>query len=431
MSTKWEDFNYIREHEILVAGQTDWKVIDQLPIGSKLQTTTYLDGLGRSVQKISRETALQDPAQPGNLWGDVVQFTKFDAMGRQDKQYLPYTTTTESGKYKTTALSEQPQYYTTKYNETAPYSRVSLYDNSPLNRALKVNDPGTAWTSSAGSQTEYELNDVIDNVQNFKIGYNSTDLPVSQGAYAPKTLFKTIYKDENGKQVIDYTNFNGQLVLKKVQLDDVPADAYTGWICTYSVFDDFEQLRFRMQPEAVKWMAANNWNLAAANGQTVVNEWCFRYEYDDQGRTVLKKAPGAKELYMMYDIRDRVVFMQDGNQRLKSPPEWTANLYDDLDRVVITTLYRTTKTTTSLQADIDNAATSTAVSVTNAGTAITDLVVNNRVAGVITYAATNSIEFGADATGNFESLTGDDFTAQIDPAAVNPSVTVNVTTYRY
>jgi RHS repeat-associated protein len=433
VSANWEDLNYVREHDLLVSGQTDWKAIDQLAIGSKLQTTTYMDGLGRQIQKVSRETALQDPALPNNLWGDMVQFSNFDMLGRQDKEYLPYTTTNQSGKYKTNTATDQPAYYTTKYNEAAAYSRITAYDNSPLNRALKVNEPGTNWTNSAGSLAAYDLNDATDNVQIFSIGYNTGDLPVSLGTYADKTIFKTKYTDENNNDVIDYTDQNGKLILKKVELTKTHANAYDNWICTYSVYDDFDQLRYRMQPEAVKWLAANGWNFAAANGTTVANEWCFRYEYDDKGRTILKKAPGAKELLMVYDDRDRVVFMQDGNQRnpiLKPTPEWTANLYDELDRPVINTLYRTIKTTAALQTDINNSVLITNLSLSSPGGALTNLVVNNRQTSITRYAATNSIEFVADAGGNFESVANDNFVAEIDPAAQAQNTTVTTIVYK-
>lgn len=433
VSLNWENLSYVREHDVLVAGQTDWKLIDQLTIGNKLQSTTYMDGIGRPIQKVIRETALQSD---NTTWGDAVQFSKFDVFGRQDKKYLPYTTTSQPGKYKTAAITDQTSYFTNKYNESAPYNQVTEYDNSPLNRSLTVKESGTNWAASDGSKVRYELNDATDNVQNFTIGYNTSDKPVSLGVYAVNTLFKTIYIDENhlpgqpGKQVIDYTDQSGKLILKKVQLDEVPASAYTGWICTYSVYDDFGKLRFRLQPEAVKWLAANGWSFAAANGQTIADELCFRYEYDEQGRTTMKKAPGAKPLYMLYDNRDRVVFMQDGNQRLKSPAEWTANLYDELDRPVITTLYRTVKTIANLQTDINNATIITPVTIVNPGNIVSNLVVNNRLAGIARYIATNSIELVTDAAGDFESVIGDEFTVEIDAAAATQSVTVTTATYQ-
>lgn len=422
VSVNWESINYIREHDVLVAGITTWQGTDQLPIGQKLQTTTYLDGLGRPVQKISKETAT--PTQSNNLWGDVVQFIKYDAFGRTPTQHLPYTTTTESGKYKTTPLTEQPQYYTNAYNETSAFS-TATYDNSPLNRITNIKSPGTSWAASAGNSVQYDLNEAAENVRLFTIGYTTGDVPVSSGAYALNTLFKTSHVDENGKKVIEYTNNSGQLILTKVQLDNNPSVAHDGWICTYNIYDDFGQLRFRLQPEAIKWLDANGWSFAGANGQQVLNELCFRYEYDEKGRNILKKAPGAKELYMLYDQRDRVVFMQDGNQRAKSPDEWTANLYDELDRPVITTLYATNKTVAQLQSDINNAITVTNVNVNNPGSPISDLIINTRDQGISNYKAQNSIEFISD----FESAANDAFLAEIDPNAVN--LPVNLTTSAY
>jgi RHS repeat-associated protein len=423
VSVNWENINYVREHDVLITAQTDWKVIDQLPIGQKLQTTTYMDGLGRPLQKVSRETAT--PSNPNNLWGDVVQFSQYDIYGRQPQQYLPYTTTTESGKYKTTPLTEQPNYYSTTLNETFAYS-TSSFDNSPLNRVVNVKSPGTSWNvaNALGNSAAYELNDAADNVQKFTIGYTTGDAPVNAGAYPANTLYKIKHTDENGKQVIEYTDKSGQLILTKTQDVDNPSTAHIGWICVYSIYDDFGLLRYRFQPEAVKYLDANAWSFAGTNGQQVLNELCFRYEYDDKGRNILKKAPGAKELRMLYDQRDRVVFMQDGNQSVKSTPQWTANLYDELDRVIITTLYNTTKSVTDLQTDINNSVTINIVTVVNPNQNVTNLIISNRDASIPRYAAQNSIEF----TPGFESITNDAFVAEID-ATASQSYTVTTATY--
>ncbi len=422
-SVNWEDLNYVREHDVLVPGITDWKAVDQLPIGQKLQTTTYLDGLGRPVQKVSSGTAT--PAQGSSLWGDVVQFYEYDEYGRQVKQYLPYTTTSQTGKFKSLPVNRQAEYYTNVYNESSPYS-VVYYENNPLNRVKNVKSPGTSWANSPGNSASYEINDAGDNVQIFTIGYNSGDAPVRTGTYDANTLFKTSHTDENLKQVIEYTNKSGQVILTKTQITDNPSAGHDGWICVYSVYDDFGLLRYRIQPEAVKYLDANGWSFAGTNGQQVLNEQCFRYEYDDKGRNILKKAPGAKDLRMLYDQRDRVVFMQDGNQRVKNPPEWTANLYDDLDRPVITTLYRTTKAVANLQNDINGAATVTTVSTGNGGQGgVSDLSVNYRDVSIQRYVAQNSIEF----VDSFTSVDNDYFIAEIDPTAGTQGYTVNTVTY--
>ncbi len=271
----------------------------------------------------------------------------------------------------------------------------------------------------------YDINDATDNVRIWRIGYNTGDIPVDQGAYPINTLFKTVFTDEKGKKTIEYRNTLGQLVLKKIQLADNPANAYDGWICTYSVFDDFGLLRYRLQPEAVKYLSANGWSFAGTNGQQVLNELCFRYEYDEKQRNILKKAPGAKELNMLYDQRDRLVFMQDGNQKAKTTPEWTVNLYDELDRPTLTTLYATTKTIATLKSDIAAAVAVSTVTTTNPSTAINNLVVSERKTGISTYQAQTSVEIISD----FESAPTDDFTVEINASATEPAVSVATATY--
>ncbi|HZH97089.1 MAG TPA: hypothetical protein VEY06_14455, partial [Flavisolibacter sp.] len=276
----------------------------------------------------------------------------------------------------------------------------------------------------------YDINTGADDVKIFSVDYIQGNPPVYKGAYPVSSLHKMVSTDENGKQVIEYRDKLGQLILRKVQLDDTPLNAYTGWICTYSIYDDFGQLRYQLQPEAVKYLTANAWSFAGINGQQVLNELCFQYNYDEKRRNIWKKAPGAAPLKMIYDARDRVVFTQDGNQSLKSPAEWTATLYDELDRPVLTTLYRTTKTIVNLQTDITNSVSHTTVTISNPGQAVTNLVVDSREPTITRYAAQNSIEFISNGTAGFESAAGDEFMAEIDPAFVSPTVTTTTATFK-
>ncbi len=175
-----------------------------------------------------------------------------------------------------------------------------------------------------------------------------------------------IFSGVNGNQVIEFRNKHGQIVLKKVQSTSRQSAGYGGWICTYSVFDDFGLPRFQIQPMGVQFLDANQWNFAVTNGPTVPAEQVFQYNYDYKGRFIWKKASGVPGLNLIYDIRDRVVFMQDGNQAAFSTPQWTVNLYDPLDRPVATTLFNTTETIASLQSDLTSAAATSSVSVTTA-----------------------------------------------------------------
>lgn len=424
VSVNWEDYNYIREHDVITTGITTWQAMDQLPIGQKLQTTNYLDGLGRSVEKVSRQTAT--PGVAGNPWGDMVQFHAYDQMGREPIRYLPYTTTTQSGQFKTTPLTEQPQYYTNTYNETSAYNAIT-FDNSPLNRVVNVKESGTSWASGPGEGSVYDVNSLVENVQIWSVDYVQGDAPVNNGPYPANSLYKLGYTDENNKQVIEYSDVSGKLILKKVQLDNTPSVAHAGWICTYSVYDDRGLLRYQIQPEGVKYLDANGWSFAGPNGPTVLAEQCFQYNYDAKGRTVEKKAPGVAPLNMLYDSRDRLVFMQDGNQAALTTPQWTANLYDALDRPVLTTLYNSTETIASLQNDIGNATPSSTITTTATVQPLKDLVVTTRQPGIAVYSAQNTVTFTSEGNGSFQSATGDQFVAQIDPSATTSGYTAAIT----
>jgi RHS repeat-associated protein len=230
---------------------------------------------------------------------------------------------------------------------------------------VKVKSAGTSWAAGAGNTAGYEMNVSTENVRVFTVNYVQGSAPVVGGVYPINTLYKLVYTDENGKQVIEYTDKSGQLILKKVQLENTPSVAHAGWICTYFVYDDFGLLRYELQPEAVKYLDNNGWSFAGTNGAKVLTDLCFQYYYDEKGRTVWKKIPGAAPLRMLYDKRDRMVFTQDGNQLALAPDQWTATVYDELDRPLLTTLYNTAKTIATLQTDINNAALASTTTISN------------------------------------------------------------------
>lgn len=400
-----ENLNYVREHDISIPGLHDWVAIDKLPIGMKAQSTKYLDGLGRPVQTVQREAS----GAPGtNTWQDIVVTTEYDAAGRQPHQFLAYATNANAAKFKPSAVTDQAQYYLNSMNETVAYGQV-VFENSPLGRPLNSKKPGSSWALGAGNSFEYDVNDVPDNVRIWNIGFAAVDIPVTTDVYAPNTLYKNIVADEKGQQTIEYQDKGGRLILKKVQVDPLPSPSYAGWICTYYVYDDFGHLRYVIQPEAVKYLDANGWTFATPNGSKVLEEQCLYYRYDEKGRNVVKKAPGAQELYMVYDNRDRLVFTQDGNQRNLPQPEWHVSLYDEFNRNLLTALYKTIKTRDELVADVNNAIPGNAV-ITTPSDAVVDLVANQRIGSVSEYKARKSVTL----LPNFETRENDEVDIKID-----------------
>ncbi|AEV99381.1 hypothetical protein A4D02_34265 [Niastella koreensis] len=68
-----------------------------------------------------------------------------------------------------------------------------------------------------------------------------------------------------------------------------------------------------------------------------------------------KKVPGADWVCLVYDVRDRLVFTQDGNMRSGNKGQWMATLYDDQNRQVMTGMINGyTANRDALQLDVAN-----------------------------------------------------------------------------
>jgi RHS repeat-associated protein len=154
-------------------------------------------------------------------------------------------------------------------------------------------------------------------------------------SYPAGSLFKNVTTDEQNRQVIEFRDKEGKVLLKKVQLtaiaDDGTGSGYPGWLCTYFIYDDMNHLRAVVQPKGVELLAGNGWDMNYSSG-VILNEQSFRYEYDQRSRMIMKKVPGTGEVWMVYDARDRLVLSQDANMRSATQKQWMYITYDDLNR---------------------------------------------------------------------------------------------------
>ncbi|MGN6493886.1 MAG: DUF6443 domain-containing protein [Agriterribacter sp.] len=185
----------------------------------------------------------------------------------------------------------------------------------------------------------------------------------STGIYGAGELYKTIAFDEHDKQVIEFKDKNGRILLKKVQLDGTAADdgsgtSHEGWMCTYYIYDYKGLLRCIVTPAATEALRLQEWNLMGI--ENLLERACYCYEYDKKGQLIRKKTPAvtrADATYYVYDERGRLVLTQDGKQRKSSVNVWIAAIYDQLDRLVLKGTYITAATHMQL---IDGAAGSSA-----------------------------------------------------------------------
>ncbi len=329
--------NYVRTWDA-TAPETNAATLVTRPLKDVKMTTVYFDGLGRKTQQVARQGSLPTGDSPKDLTQAVV----YDEFGRELYQYLPFVANTTGGNtsvsdggFKLNPFQQQAGFATVQFpGETFFYGKTN-YEPSPLNRPVSTYAAGNSWAGSEdavnatdrhGIAMHYQVNAVEDSVRIWQVDGSAVSSTAS--VYAAGELFKTLIVDEHTKQVIEYKDKEGKVVLRKVQLAAAPAAGHTGWLCTYYVYDDLNNLRLVVPPKATQQLIAGSWNLTA----TIRDELCFRYEYDQRNRPVVKKIPGAAEVRMVYDARDRMVLSQDGNQR--NQQQWLYTQYDGLNRVV-------------------------------------------------------------------------------------------------
>ena len=315
-------------------------------------STQYLDGLGRPVQTVLHQASPQRR--------DMVQPQAYDALGRETKAYLPYAVDTAGvGRlgYHNRALTQQQKFYLPSGQQGPPapgdptigVARTgvafaeTLFEAAPLNRVLAQGAPGEAWQLTNGHVMERleRPNTQNDSVLYFKPGYDPQSLnPGYQGFYQPGELWGVEVMDPHGPaemgahgyKSIEWKDKLGQVVLKQLEAARAGRNDSSRWLRTAYVYDDFQRLRFVLQPEASKRVLALGNH--AGELPAAALPFLFHYRYDSRGRQIAKQVPGQDgETLVVYDQLDRPVLSQDAQQRTRQ--EWSWSKYDALGRVVL------------------------------------------------------------------------------------------------
>ncbi|WP_343672642.1 DUF6443 domain-containing protein [Chitinophaga sp.] len=377
-------------------------------------STEYMDGLGRTLQKVNKGISPR-----GN---DVIAPVTYDAYGREQYSYLPYTGTAGDGSFKTDPFNSQKTFYQDvtinpgAAGETVYYGQT-IFEASPLNRVLKTYAPGNSWAKEGGNkpvENQYLVNNGTDSVVIWSI---SGGIPTRTGYYTAGTLYKNVVIDEAGNKTVSFTDKDKHVMLKRTQQATTPGTAHVGWLNTYYVYDDLDNLVAVLPPLAVEYAMAATWSVSA-----ILNELCFQYQYDERKRMISKRVPGAGAVYMVYDVRDRLVFTQDSVQRTASPQQWLATFYDNLDRQVMTAIYNATTTRAALQASMNTATATATQSIANSFPLVPDLVLNE-YDGSSEYKASNSIIL----TTGFNTGDGAEMDTYLDTTTAGSTITVETT----
>ncbi|WP_299101956.1 DUF6443 domain-containing protein [uncultured Winogradskyella sp.] len=342
--------------------------IDNLLVTEKVEAISYFDGLGRPVQQVA--------IRAGGNREDIITHVGYDEFGRQVKDYLPYSSSTDIGSYRPDGLTATHTYYDApKYEadfpsisavDINPYSEKE-FDNSPLNRVMKQAAPGEDWKLGNNHEIEIDyLTNTATDVRYYSVNLTkSTDSTVvtynpslnMSGYYGANQLYKTITKDENhdGTPTKDHTteefkNKQGQVILKRTYNNETKHD-------TYYVYDDYGNLTYVLPPKSEPHSAMPD--------ATELSELCYQYKYDKLNRLVEKKIPGKGWEFIVYNKLDQPILTQDAN--LDSQNKWLFTKYDVFGRVAYTGFITSGSSRSSLQAAA-NAVSNTHVTKQNTST---------------------------------------------------------------
>jgi RHS repeat-associated protein len=343
--------NYVRVIDILKEGITPTSDFYDLGISSFAERTEYFDGLGRSIQSVSLGAS--------SYVKDLVQYMEYDALGRESKRFIPHALSIRDGRYQINSNVTQASFYVSSNDkiadDTRPFSET-IFEPSPLNRPSQEFGVGQNWKdNSRFIQHQYLINvngTLANQEQLIAWKLDATGLPirettvntaVSGGYYTTGQLQIKSTKDEQGNEVREYVDKEGRTILKKVQAVTTPVlNTAAHWTSTYYIYDDLGNLRYVLQPELSKTLLAS----ATVNPtQTQLDNLAFQYKYDGRRRMTEKKVPGAGWVYMVYDLRDRLILTQDANQRAGAASAikyWTFTKYDELNRPILTGIKDTT-----------------------------------------------------------------------------------------
>ncbi len=337
--------NYVMEWTVKTP-ETNEAVIPTLPAEKARLSTAFFDGIGRPSQQVLRQGSLAT----GNTATDLVSFHVYDVNGREPDVYLPFAANTQGGNtsvndggFKTALATQQNYFMQQMYNtqgESHFYSKT-IFEPSPLNRVVKTMAAGFNWNgASRGVEQQLYFNTAIDAVRKFSVNENGVGqfgTYSSPNTYNAQELYKMISVDEHGKQVIEFKDKEGKVILKKVQIGNTTDNGSgtavnSNWLSTYYIYDVLNQLRAVIQPVGVLALENNGYTFTS----NILDEQFFRYEYDEWGQMIVKKVPGKGYENMVYDARNRLVMTQDAVQRSAFPAEWFYTMYDDLNRPVKT-----------------------------------------------------------------------------------------------
>ena len=284
----------------------------------------YYDGLGRPIETVQKGAWIMN----GTAYGDITSRQEYDSAGRLHKTWLPVGFA--GGEGDCHSSSEFQSSACNFYNNTYPYSEV-FYDGSPLDRKNKERGAGREWYEGNVATAyryltnlpyggEYEL-------RPFSISYVGGSVAIIQKGYAflptgSSSVVETT--DEDGRKTMIFSDMFGKTLLTRGFVKDSLGIEHR--VDTYYCYNLAGQLEAVLPPMLASFLIQSNASTFTSLSTPEIGRYAFLYRYDDRGRLIAKKLPGAEWIYYVYDEGDHLVYSQDGE--LRKTGEWSFSIPD-------------------------------------------------------------------------------------------------------
>ena len=279
---------------------------------------TVYDGLGYAKQEVALDA---------NSRGELIRPIRYDFLRREERTYLPFADALP-GYYISPAVNAQMTYWRQKgYGSNEGLMAYSTVKRENSNRGWTLSEslPGVGYHDAERStQYAYRTNDAEEVV---RLIIDMQNGAMTVGAYDAGSLCATEKTDGDGRMVTVWTDMEGRLVS---EIRETETNGLSVRIETLYGYDRCGRLR---------WVVSPNGSVLLSRGSTyaidsqLATRHCYVYLYDNRGRLVEKRLPGADPYRYVYDKGDRVVLFQDGNMRASSPQKWHAYYYDAAGRL--------------------------------------------------------------------------------------------------
>ncbi|MFR9166174.1 MAG: RHS repeat-associated core domain-containing protein [Dysgonomonas sp.] len=304
------------------------KVGTQMNPNNSVISIDYLDGYGEIKQSVYHKFS---PQKADIINSKERLFIEGEAQ-ITEKHFLPVPIQGNYGNYKHNY--DLIKNATSFYKDAKPY--VINYSEYVGELPVSKQGSGEAWFKSDKS-LKFKYKFSAEKVKQFVI--NGNNIICTSFYYGDSCLFLSKSIDEDGKSIENYTDIFGKLILTRTGgFHDKIGDHET-----YYIYDQAGNLRFVIPPILADLLIRNG--IYHMNSQNIL-KYAYSYIYDAYGRCIKKRLPGCDWIEYKYDAADRLIYSQDGEQRIAKTtyqPEagyttgkWNCNVYDVFGRIAFT-----------------------------------------------------------------------------------------------